>query len=151
MSGSSQSSLESKERDADTVGLLSSEYRDDGDSEYSVQLPARAAAEKHRRRSRWIWTAVGVAVLCVTNVTTYAVTLELLTSGKRSCSAEVAVPPKGAAPFLRGLSTATTPKLLDATFYDSRDSIYRKHHSFETETAWKDLTRKYLSLLEPMG
>ncbi|KAH8882504.1 hypothetical protein GQ53DRAFT_831394 [Thozetella sp. PMI_491] len=138
MSSSSQTSLESKERDDATVGLLSSEYRHDDGSDFSAPFPARDVAAKHRKRTRWLWTAVGIAVLCVTNAITFALTLEF-SAGRRSGS-NVAVPPKGTAPFLQHLPTETTSKWFDATFYDSTDSVYRKHHSMETELAWKALT-----------
>ena len=150
MSRSSSEYIASKE-EGDTVRLLRSSEAlssSDVDSSYSTSSDVvRVVAEtmKRRRLARMWWFLVVLIIVLVSNATTFYVTRSL---ALHNFEQAVTFPPKGIAPFLRGLNRKLSKKTFDATFYDSKDSVYRKHGSMDTELAWKDLTRLSLAALK---
>ena len=132
MAQSSPVYSELKEEASSSSSLLSERENDKHDRE-----PFIGTRPKKWTTSRWI--AVLVASVLFTNIASILITSKAVLSRYRHKS--VFEPPTGIPPFFRNISLETKPEWIFAPFYDTADSIYRKHDSPETEAAWQELTQ----------
>jgi hypothetical protein len=88
-------------------------------------------------RTPWKWIIAFVSSILVTNVLTSMATIRLASRAHHP----VSEPPNGAARFLKSVSKKTSAVLINTTFYDYDDSVYRKHSSKEADEAWHALTQ----------
>jgi len=84
-----------------------------------------------------LWALLLVVSLILTNIISFTLTYQIVTGTPKN----VAEPPGGVAPLLRNLLLEPEPTRINTPFYDRENSIYRKHGSPETETAWRELTQ----------
>ncbi len=115
--------------EASSASLLS----ESSDSFYDRELPARPRS----RSSAIRWAAVLVISILSTNIMSIFITSHVVSGRHKS----VSEPPTGVAPLLSGLPLDPKPRRVNTPFYDSEDSIYRKHEKPETEAAWTELTQ----------
>ncbi|KAK3315706.1 hypothetical protein B0H66DRAFT_269811 [Apodospora peruviana] len=136
--------LDFNEKDADRASLLptcQNDNHDERDDFLSLedQTNNRQRLSPSQRPSlRWI--AATILALVLSNIVTYSLTIARTpTQTQQHCS--VAIPPKGIPHALKAIPTTVNPVVLNVSFYDENDNIYRQHGSIETERAWVDLTQ----------
>ncbi|KAF2125132.1 hypothetical protein P153DRAFT_400618 [Dothidotthia symphoricarpi CBS 119687] len=117
-----------------------SDLKDDGSTASllsSDEILNYETGRNSRRTWSWTWPLAFCISLLLTNMITSVVTYRTTSKNHRS----VAEPPTGVPNVFRDLSLTPRPTLLNVTFYDRDDSIYRKRASAEADEAWKELAQ----------
>jgi hypothetical protein len=97
------------------------------------------------------WITVLVALLLFTNTASIFIASKVVRSSARSHHKSVFEPPTGIPPFFSNISLELHAEHINSPFYDTDDSIYRKHNSPETEAAWRELTQLGASVSTPFS
>ncbi|ORY70415.1 uncharacterized protein BCR38DRAFT_521202 [Pseudomassariella vexata] len=139
MAPSFGSSTVSKEEIEDTVGLLS---KDHPSSEDGSPLPTwREVPNKFNTSlSKTRFLLAGVVTLSLTNIATFLL-LVVLATRQQACPLAVNHPPTGVAHAVEKLAGPPKPQLLNVTFYDHDQSIFRKHASDVADAFWYEYTQ----------
>ncbi len=134
-----------KLQDEDAVGLLAAERQ--STDEYLPTRWQKASARwrqsvqevPHSLTVRFLYAAV--ITLSITNIATIMYLLATARASARSCPLAINHPPKGVPSPLLPLVTEPSPQMLNVTFYDYGQNMFRLHDSVEADMMWYDYTQ----------
>jgi hypothetical protein len=126
-----------------STNLLSKE-RKSSDEDWPAR-PWQDSSSRWRKEFTYArYFVPAILFLCLTNVITILCVLILIfrtsvpPTEYQSCPAALNEPPKGVAHSMKSLITQPKARMLNATFYNHDNNIYRKNSSDEVDMAWFD-------------